>query len=98
MCLFEPPTSARTLWRLGRVRFLVLLLAWDTWFPTRGPLPHRSHLKAMLELRKRNAASCRQAPGKSSGADRLAAGEVDRLPGGGLGGEELPLEAEARVG
>ena len=42
-----PSTIARTFWILGRVRRLVLLLAWLTLFPTSGRLPQISHFQAM---------------------------------------------------
>src|SRR6516164_6406629 len=45
--LRAPFTSARIFWRLGSVRFLVLLLAWLTLLPTRGRFPHTSQTKAM---------------------------------------------------
>lgn len=35
-----PPTAARTLCRLGFQRRFVILWAWLTLFPKRGPLPH----------------------------------------------------------
>src|SRR5207237_4107331 len=60
----DPFTSARTRCRFGKLRFLVLLLAWDTWLPTRGPLPQRSHLNAIARphSRKRNAGLCSKGP------------------------------------
>src|SRR3954462_5796784 len=49
-CARLPSTRACTRCRLGRVRFFVLLLAWLTWLPVSGPLPHTSHLKAICVL------------------------------------------------
>src|SRR5207237_8668720 len=46
-CARGPSTRACTRCRLGRLRFFVLLLAWLTWLPVSGPLPHTSHLNAI---------------------------------------------------
>src|SRR6266852_5211354 len=43
-----PSITARTFWRLGNVRLLVLLFAWLTLFPTSGRLPQMLHFQAML--------------------------------------------------
>src|SRR5205814_2908871 len=42
-----PSTMARTFWRFGMVRFLVLLFAWLTLLPTSGRFPQMSHFQAM---------------------------------------------------
>src|ERR1700755_1161062 len=47
---FSLSTQKRRYCRLGRNRRLVLLLAWETLFPTIGPLPVTSHTRAMWTL------------------------------------------------
>src|SRR4051812_32353341 len=44
---FSVSTQKRRYCRFGRNRRLVLLLAWETLFPTIGPLPVTSHTRAM---------------------------------------------------
>src|SRR3954470_17664116 len=44
---FSLSTQKRRYCRFGRNRRLVLLLAWETLFPTIGPLPVTSHTRAM---------------------------------------------------
>ena len=43
------PSSSfmRILRRFGKLRFLVLLFAWLTLFPTIGPLPVKKHFRAI---------------------------------------------------
>src|SRR6185437_16639398 len=48
-----PFTLARTGRRFTFQRRRVLLLAWETLLPNCGPLPHRSHLAAMVVLQSR---------------------------------------------
>src|SRR5690606_27859708 len=48
---FSLSTQKRRYCRFGRNRRLVLLLAWDTLFPTMGFLPVTSHTRAMGTLR-----------------------------------------------
>src|SRR6185312_2096351 len=56
---FSLSTQKRRYCRFGRNRRLVLLLAWDTLFPTIGPLPVTSHTRAMWTLRYfSTAAAC----------------------------------------
>src|SRR5665213_1539960 len=50
MRLLPPFTFARTGRRFTSQRRRVLLLAWETLLPNCGPLPHRSHLAAMVML------------------------------------------------
>ena len=56
---FSLSTQKRRYCRLGRNRRLVLLLAWETLFPTIGPLPVTSQTRAMgssfLNSRHRSA-------------------------------------------
>src|SRR6478672_6943000 len=47
---FSVSTQKRRYCRFGRNRRLVLLLAWETLFPTIGPLPVTSHTRAMWTL------------------------------------------------
>src|SRR5688572_24772329 len=47
---FSVSTQKRRYCRFGRNRRLVLLLAWETLFPTIGPLPVTSHTRAMRTL------------------------------------------------
>src|SRR4029079_13160162 len=47
---FSVSTQKRRYCRFGRNRRLVLLLAWETLFPTIGPLPVTSHTRAMGTL------------------------------------------------
>jgi len=44
------PTMAWTLWRLGFQTLRVRFFAWLTLFPVTVPLPHMSHLRAMVSL------------------------------------------------
>src|SRR3954452_3266445 len=44
---FSVSTQKRRYCRFGRNRRLVLLLAWETLFPTIGPLPVTSHTRAI---------------------------------------------------
>ena len=48
---FSLYTQKRRYCRFGRNRRLVLLLAWETLFPTIGPLPVTSQTRAMWTLR-----------------------------------------------
>src|SRR5207248_5483112 len=99
MWVCDPSTTARTRCRLGRVRFLVLLLAWDTWLPTRGPLPQISHLNATTTLLpERNAGLCPEPGAKSSRAHRLPPRHGEGLLGCHAGGENLSLQPEPRIG
>src|SRR5512138_932866 len=52
----SPSRLARTERRLGSDRVLVLLFAWETLFPTRGPLPQMSQRRAMVYLETRKSA------------------------------------------
>src|SRR6188508_774512 len=47
---FSVSTQKRRYCRFGRNRRLVLLLAWETLFPTIGPLPVTSQTRAMWTL------------------------------------------------
>src|SRR6185312_15140808 len=47
---FSVSTQKRRYCRFGRNRRLVLLLAWETLFPTIGPLPVTSHTRAIWTL------------------------------------------------
>src|SRR5574340_432667 len=49
---FSLSTQNRRYCRLGRKRRLVLLLAWETLFPTMGFLPVTTHTRAMMLLQK----------------------------------------------
>src|SRR5205085_5883377 len=79
-CVRRPSTMAWTRCRLGSVRFLVLLLAWLTWFPVSGPLPHTSHLNAIcLSSQLRDRKERRNLLGNStvsSRGDLLAAADL----------------------
>ena len=46
----RPSITTRTTWRFGFQMRRVLLLAWETLFPTIGPLPVTSHTRAMWTL------------------------------------------------
>src|SRR5205814_10274793 len=96
-CLWEPSTSARTRWRFGSVRFLVLLLAWLTWLPTRGPLPQRSHLNAIEdspELKGPRTLLRKIAKSSQLGChDGFAAREEQRLGRGRAGCKYLTFQA-----
>src|SRR3954464_9092518 len=48
---FSVSTQKRRYCRFGRNRRLVLLLAWETLFPTIGPLPVTSQTRAISTLR-----------------------------------------------
>src|SRR3954465_7597617 len=50
---FSFSTQKRRYCRFGRNRRLVLLLAWETLFPTIGPLPVTSQTRAISTLRFR---------------------------------------------
>jgi hypothetical protein len=43
-----PSTSARTFWRLGRKRRLLLFSAWLILWPTTGPFPHISQTRDIV--------------------------------------------------
>jgi len=65
----------------------------DTWFPTRGPLPHRSHLNAMAKPRCRKGTRIvlKSRPRQVALTVLRRRG---RAPSGGRRAQDLPFEAE----
>src|SRR6478752_2085188 len=75
---FSVSTQNRRYCRWGRKRRLVLLLAWETLFPTIGRLPVTWHTRAMkLSFGRRNA-PC--APGWNSRTYAEGAAEIQGNP------------------
>jgi len=72
---FSLSTQKRRYCRFGKNRRLVLLLAWETLFPTMGPLPVTSQTRAMWTLRYFLNSWCQMSFAKSTKAC-MAASDV----------------------
>src|SRR6188768_585903 len=93
---FSVSNQKRRYCRFTRNRRLVLLLAWETLFPTIGPLPVTSHTRAISTPIKRNRLSL------ASGHQPVLAPASPRQKGGGNPiagnpGQDGPARAPAKL-